>query len=78
MTTRALKIQVIGKINQTSDHELIVDVYNLLENSSDDSEVYSLTDNHKNAIDAAIDQIKNGDFLTNEEANKEIDTWLNK
>ena len=36
------------------------------------------TDNHKNAINKAIDQIGNGDYLTNDQSNKQIDEWLNK
>jgi len=43
-----------------------------------DSEIYRLSDNHKTAIDTAINQIENGDFLTNEQSNKEIDEWLNR
>jgi len=49
MTTIELKKQVIGKISLLSDFELLKDVYKLLENSSYDSEVYSLTDNYKAA-----------------------------
>jgi hypothetical protein len=43
-----------------------------------DSEIYRLSDNQKVAIDTAINQINNGDFLTSEQANKEINEWLNK
>jgi len=78
MTTIELKNQVINRISQVSDNELLMDVYKLLENCSDDSEIYNLTDNHKIAIATAINQINNGDFLNNEQANNEINAWLNK
>jgi predicted transcriptional regulator len=78
MTTIELKEQLISRISQLSDNDLLMDVYKLLENCSDDSEIYNLTDNHKSAIATAINQINNGDFLTNEQANNEIDAWLNK
>ena len=78
MTTIELKEQVISRISKLSDNDLLMDVYKLLENCSDDSEIYNLTDNHKIAIATAINQINNGDFLTNEQANNEIDAWLNK
>ncbi|MCX6238145.1 MAG: hypothetical protein NTY07_11425 [Bacteroidia bacterium] len=78
MTTIEMKNQVIGKINQLTDNELLMDVYKLLNDSLMDSEIYRLSDNHKVAIDTAINQINNGDFLTSEQANKEIDEWLNK
>ena len=77
MTTIEMKNQVIGKINQLTDNELLMDVYKLLDDSLVDSDVYKLSDNHKIAIDRAISQIDNGDFLTNDQANKEINEWLN-
>jgi len=78
MTTIEMKNQVIGKINQLTDNGLLLDVYILLSDGLMDSDVYRLSDNHKIAIDTAISQIDNGDFLTNEQANKEINEWLNK
>lgn len=78
MTTIEMKNQVIGKINQLTDNELLMDVYKLLNDSPLDTEIYRLSDNQKAAIDTAIEQINNGDFLTSEQANKEINEWLNK
>lgn len=78
MTTIELKKQVINRISQVSDNDLLMDVYKLLDNCSDDSEIYNLTDKHKTAIATAINQINNGDFLTKEQANNEINAWLNK
>lgn len=78
MTTIELKNQVIGKINQITDNELLMDIYKLLDDSIMDSEVYNLSENHKIAIDKAISQIDNGEFLTNDQVNKEINEWLNR
>jgi len=78
MTTIEMKNQVIGKIQQLTDNDLLMDVYKLLDDSLMDSEIYRLSDDQKNAIDTAINQINNGDFLTSEQANKEINEWLNK
>ena len=78
MTTIEMKNQVIGKINQLTDNELLMDVYKLLDDSLMDADVYKLSDNHKITIDKAISQIENGDFLTNDLSNKEINEWLNR
>lgn len=78
MTTIEMKNQVIGKINQLTDNELLMDINKLLDDSLLDSDVYKLSDNHKIAIDRAISQIDNGDFLTNDQVNKEINEWLNR
>lgn len=78
MTTIEMKNQVIGKINQLTDNELLMDIYKLLDDSIMDSDVYKLSDNHKIAIDSAISQIDDGAFLTNDQVNKEINEWLNR
>jgi hypothetical protein len=43
----------------------------------EDIEVYRLNYDQKKAISEAREQIGNGQFLTEEQANKEIDEWLN-
>lgn len=78
MTTIEIKNQVIGQINQLTDNDLLMDLYKLLNGSIIDSDVYQLSENHKSAIDSAIIQIDNGDFLTNTQAYKDINEWLNK
>ncbi|MDN4164067.1 hypothetical protein QWY31_01070 [Cytophagales bacterium LB-30] len=39
-------------------------------------DVYKLNDGQKAAIQEAREQIKRGDFLTDNQANREIDKWL--
>ena len=78
MTTIELKNKVISKINQLTDDRLLMEVYQLLGDNSFDIETIELSENHKFAINTAIHQIESGDFLTNEQANKEALEWLNK
>lgn len=78
MTTNELKHKVIDRINELDDDSLLKDLIRLIEDSVDDNEIVRLSDNHKNAINIAIDQIEKGDYLTNEQSNKQIDEWLNK
>ena len=78
MTTKELKKKVIGKINETDDDEILTEVYKILANTFEDSEIYLLSENHKTAIEQGINQINNGELLTNEQANKEAAQWLCK
>jgi hypothetical protein len=39
-------------------------------------EVYQLTDNQLVIVNQASEQVRNGQFLTEEQANKEIDEWF--
>ena len=40
--------------------------------------LYKLSEEQNTAINEARLQIKNGDYLTNEQADREIEEWLNK
>ena len=78
MTQTNLKKRVIEGIENTRNTNLLEEVLRLLDLESQDLEVYELNDAQINAINEAREQIKNGQTLTNEEANVEIDKWLRK
>ena len=78
MSTVELKERLINKILHTESPELLGEVFRLLEIENEEMEVIKLSDQQKQAILQGQEDIKNGRFLTNEQADKEIDEWLNK
>ena len=78
MTSIELKNKIINKVRQVDDEEVLNEIYKLLDDSLEDTEIMMLSENHKSAIEVAKEQIEEGEYLTNEEANKEIGKWLNK
>ena len=78
MSTIELKKQLIDKINHTEDQKILEEAYRLLELESSDMSIYMLNEVQKLAVLEAKEQINQGAILTNLEANKEIDEWLNK
>ena len=72
-----LKEKLINKIKETDDPSILEEVSNLFELQEPDT-VYQVNDKQKKAIEEAKDQIKNKETLTDEQANKDIDEWLNK
>ena len=72
MNSIELRKKVISKINQINDDEILNEVYKLLEDSFEDTEIYQLSENQKFAIEIAKSQIDKGEYLTNAQANKEI------
>ena len=79
MSTIELRKLLIEKIQVTEDDKLLEEAYRLLEVDIEESaDVYVLNDQQKEAIDEARKQIKEGQFLTDEESNRQIDEWLNK
>jgi hypothetical protein len=78
MTMPELKSRLIEKINQMTDDALLLDLYKLVADRYEENELFQVSDAHKIAIEKAINQIEKGDFLSNDQANKEISKWLNK
>ena len=78
MSIIELKKKLINKIQETVDNSLLEEALRLLDIESDESDTLVLNEEQTNAVNEAQAQIKSGQFLTNEQANKEIDEWLNK
>ena len=78
MTVTELKNKLIGKINQTENNEILEEMYRLIVNEETDDSIYELSDEQNNVVQEAREQFKNGQFLKSEQADKEIDEWLDK
>jgi preprotein translocase subunit Sec63 len=73
-----LKQQLIDKIQLTTDKVKLEEIYRLLEIDFDEQEVYMLSAEQKSAVNEAQKQIENGEFLTDEQATKEVEEWLKR
>lgn len=76
MSTTALKQILIEKIQLTDDLKLLEEAYRLLEVDDEHAEVFVLSEAQHQAIETARQQIQAGQYLTHEQANKEIDEWI--
>ena len=75
--TENLKDKLINKLKEINDPAILEEVANLFELQEPEA-VYHTNDQQKKAIEDAKEQIKNKQTLTEEEAGKDIDEWLNK
>ena len=78
MSTVEIRKRLIDKIQNIQDGRILEEAYRLLELDTEDADIYKLNNSQKEAITVARKQIKKGQFLTEEQANKEVDEWLNK
>ncbi len=78
MSTLELKERLIDKIIHIENPELLGEVFRLLELEEKDMQVIRLSEEQKQAIQQGQKDIQNGQFLTNEQASKEIEGWLSK
>ena len=77
-TIWSFRNRLIEKIQNTQDGRILEEAYRLLDLEIEDIDVFELNDAQKRAISEAREQINNGQFFTEEAANKEIDEWLNE
>ncbi len=78
MTEIELKKKLIRKINQTKNNEILEEMYRLIENEETDNSLYVLSEEQNRIVEEAQMQFKNGEFLTSEQADKNIEEWLGK
>ncbi|HMQ78595.1 MAG TPA: hypothetical protein PKE39_01225 [Ignavibacteria bacterium] len=78
MTTNQIKKLLISKIDDTNDDELLRAVYKIMDHNSTPGNVYNLTNEQRTEVDAGLREIENGETVSDEELQKEIDKWLNE
>lgn len=80
MTKIDLKESLIAHINEMNDDHLLAEIYEWikLEEAQNVNGIYQLSKLQEQALEEARQSIRNGEFLTEEEANREIDEWLEK
>ncbi len=75
MGTVELKKKLVAEINLSSNKELLEEMYRLL-NQDNEAEVFKLSQSQKDAITEAREQVRNGQFFTDEQVNDEMEEWL--
>lgn len=72
-----MKLDLINRISILDDARIIKEIKKLLDFELDEK-VYELNQPQKSRIEEARNEYKNAQTLTEEDANNEIDQWLNE
>lgn len=78
MKNTELKSKLLKEITKSEDYQILEEVYKLLKLGNDDFKTFNLSQEQKEDILFSQKQIKDGDFLTEEAANNDIEKWLEK
>lgn len=70
-----LKLDIINRITELKEIRVIKEIKKLLDFELEDN-LYELSSEQKNRVAEARKEYKKGDYITNEEADNEIDQWL--
>lgn len=76
MKTTEIKKRLIDEINSLDNRKILEELYRFLNLENKIEKTYKLSEEQESAISEAREQIQNGDYLTNDQANDEIDKWL--
>ena len=86
MDIAELKIELIQKIIETNDFELLKKVAKILLTTNNleepatiyqkEEKVYILSEDQMSVINKSMEQYKNGQFLTEIEAEKDLEKWF--
>lgn len=76
MLTEEMKQELINRINTTKDENILEEVYRMLELGNQETDIIILSDEQKESINKGIKDIEEGRYISNDEANSEIDEWL--
>ncbi len=78
MSVTELQQKLIDKISSTNDVDLLEDIYSFIGIDEEVEKFYTLSDKQISSIEQSQQQIKDGNYFTNDDVNKEIDEWLEK
>lgn len=77
MTTVQIKSRLIDKI-QNSENEVLLEILLNIMEDQELEEPVELTQAQIEAIKSGLEEIESGKYITNEEANRQTEEWLNQ
>lgn len=78
MAVIALKNQIKDRIELVNDEHLLEEILNLIDFESEKEEFYIIPADHQKELEISLEQMKNGDTISNEEVNAKVQKWLSK
>lgn len=76
-TINELREKLTGRINQVERIDLLEELMQIIEQEEDNTP-YVFSTEQKSAVNEALNQYKDGQYLSDEDADKDISKWLRK
>ncbi len=78
MAVTKLKKQVKNRIESVNDEYLLEEILNLIDFESEKEELDIIPVDHQKELEISLEQMKNGDTISNEDVNAKVKKWLSK
>lgn len=76
MSTEQLKNLVIDKILEIEDESFLQAIKTILDTNTATHSIYRLTEEQKKKVEIGLNQLSQGQIISNEDLEKEEDEWL--
>jgi hypothetical protein len=73
-----LKNQVKKRIESVNDEYLLEEILNLIDFESEKEGIYIIPSDHQKELTISLEQMKNGETISNEDVNTKVQKWLSK
>jgi hypothetical protein len=73
-----LKNQVKKRIESVNDEYLLEEILSLIDFESEKEEIYIIPSDHQKELEISLEQMKNGDTISNENVNAKVQKWFSK
>ncbi|MBL0190215.1 MAG: hypothetical protein IPQ18_02380 [Saprospiraceae bacterium] len=78
MAVIELKNQVRERIDSVTDEYLLEEILNLIDFESNKEGVFNIPEDHLKELEIGLNQMKNGETISNEDVDVKIQKWLSK
>jgi len=78
MTVVELKEKLIAKIKSTDDEQLLEHIADIIDFEHNPEHVHVMSQGEIDAVKEGLEQIKNGQCISDEEAHRQFEEWLKK
>ena len=78
MTVVELKEKLIAKINSTDDEQLLEHIADIIEFEHNPDNIHVMSQGEIDAVIDGLEQVKNGQCISDEEAHRQFEEWLKK
>ncbi len=77
MTVIELKEKLIAKIQETDDEQMLEHISDIMEYEHT-GEIHEMSAGALEAVKEGLEQLDRGEWISNEEVDKQVKEWLNK
>ncbi|MBP6446072.1 MAG: hypothetical protein KA341_04655, partial [Saprospiraceae bacterium] len=70
--------QVKKRIESVNDEYLLEEILSLIDFECEKEEIYIIPCDHQKELEISLEQMKNGDTISNENVNAKVQKWFSK